>query len=717
MLPCAVGADEIPQPTLVVKPNAFSTLVNPNCSHCKDEALRRPSELPPDDRVLCWTRGYSDGGAIPYRFFLNRYRVISDSYGVFVHDAEAGFARGFQPSYRFRFHGWRNGVMVMKHQDGTLYSCLSGLAFEGPKKGTRLAPIPSLVSDWGFWLEHYPHAVTYHLFDKYQPVNLPAEPNRNALASRRPADKRLAADTAVLGVWTGSAARAYPLSEIAKTGLITETLDGHPCVILWQPRTKTASAYRLEAIPPHKYPAPHPNEEGISPPESEFAGAKQAVTLNLEGKVPAAPYVDRETGSRWDVAGRAVEGKLKGYVLTWVDSVQVKWFAWAAEYPQTSVYPAEKPAATSSAKTDPKKVMKDIAGAAEFLRLLPKPFAILKNLDANKRTVTLLVEGEKTAKVWPVEPDAELKIAGWWGRLEQFQAGERVWVWFKLNRKKQPVSVVMMADQLSEQDIHGANWKMVAASGGLISVQNGKVTHQLTLPQDGRPWLGRQGDHVYYQSLEEGLIRSLLTEKQFEQARQEQKAWLRQRWTNEGLPATVTFLHVFSGELECTLDHEAMSWARALKPGAEVQLTSNPPIKAVVKMASPWRERTVVRLVVGESEASELAIGQRIGLKMTPPAEDMVASLYPPDLERQRSPTERVEWFLASIYCPCGVSNNVCTGHFYTLASCNPNACGMPNHMRSVLTEKIAKGQTDRQILDDLVKEYGTKLLRPHLAP
>jgi hypothetical protein len=91
---------------LIARPEAFKTLVNPACSHCIDEAKRRGSELRADDRVLCWIRGYSDGGAIPYRFFLNPYRVISDKYGVFVHDPDAGYARGFAPSLDFRFrHG------------------------------------------------------------------------------------------------------------------------------------------------------------------------------------------------------------------------------------------------------------------------------------------------------------------------------------------------------------------------------------------------------------------------------------------------------------------------------------------------------------------------------------------------------------------------------------------------------------------------------------
>ena len=40
-----------------------------------------------------------------------------------------------------------------------------------------------------------------------------------------------------------------------------------------------------------------------------------------------------------------------------------------------------------------------------------------------------------------------------------------------------------------------------------------------------------------------------------EEKRKEQKAWLRKRWTDEGLPGTLTFHHIFSGELELALDH------------------------------------------------------------------------------------------------------------------------------------------------------------------
>jgi hypothetical protein len=316
------AAEKPPSPPSIAKPDAFKTLVNPQCSHCRDEAKRRAGELKDDDRVLCWIRGYSDGGAIPMRFFLNAYRVISDTYGVFVYDPDAGYARAFAPSLDFTFHGWRNGVMVVRHKDGTLFSCLTGLAFDGPRKGTRLEPVPTLVSDWGFWLRRYPGGVAYHMFDKYQPVELPDKVNEDSRRSRRDkGDDRLPAETLVLGVRNGKQARAYPLEALAKAGVIREEVGGRPWVVLWYGPTRTAAAYSPVASPPKKVDAP-----------------ARPVTLNLDPKGGEVPFVDKETGSRWDIAGRAVEGELRGWTLAWLDGTQVRWFAWSAEQPETSIY-------------------------------------------------------------------------------------------------------------------------------------------------------------------------------------------------------------------------------------------------------------------------------------------------------------------------------------------------------------------------------------------
>jgi hypothetical protein len=328
------------EPNFIAKPDAFKTLVNPACSHCVDEAKRRAKELKADDRVLCWLRGYSDGGAIPIRFFLAPYRVISDSYGVFVYDPDAGYARGFAPSYEFRFHGWRNGVMVMKHKDGTLFSCLTGVAFDGPRKGSRLAAIPTLVSAWGFWLEKYPQAVAYHMFDKYQPTQLSGQANLDAVKSRGRADSRLKEEEVVFGVRTGKAVQAYPLRVLEKEGILQDTLAGKPLVVLWEPRTRTAAAYHPVASPPRKFRAPQPGPDGVSPPDERTADAtaSRPLTIGLAPKAGSGRFQDKETKSAWDVAGRCLGGELKGWTLEWVDSVQVKWFAWSAEYPHTEIF-------------------------------------------------------------------------------------------------------------------------------------------------------------------------------------------------------------------------------------------------------------------------------------------------------------------------------------------------------------------------------------------
>jgi hypothetical protein len=160
-----------------------------------------------------------------------------------------------------------------------------------------------------------------------------------------------------------------------------------------------------------------------------------------------------------------------------------------------------------------------------------------------------------------------------------------------------------------------------------------------------------------------------------------------------------------------------MRWGRSLKAGDEVHVQAEPPIKAVVRAVTPWRERTVLRLVVGELESSELKSGQRLQVKMTPPAEAADSDPYPLDLGRERTRAERIEWFLASTYCVCGVSKDTCTGHFYTLSSCNPNGCAAPKRRREEIGKLIDKGLTDRQIFDELLKDSGPLLLRPHLLP
>ena len=327
LLPLVVAAGEqAPEvsPRLIPS-SAFASLLHPNCSHCSIEDHRRAAELRADDRVVCWIQveadGYTNDGAIPIRFFLNKYRVLSDGWGVFVYDPDAGYARGFAPGGdEFRFHGWRNGVTVMQGKDGTLYSGLTGVAFEGPKKGSRLKPEATLVTDWGFWKKRYPASVAYMMYDKYKPVELPTGLDHDSVASRGAADTRLAADTEVLGVWDGKNARAYPIDVLAKAGVIHDQIEGgSPRVVLWYGATHTAAAYQ-------------------QPWGTSGIQGDAGWIFNVDPTGADAPFVDHRVKLHWDITGRADAG---GPKLIWMDGVQVKWFAWAAEHPETSIYAGE----------------------------------------------------------------------------------------------------------------------------------------------------------------------------------------------------------------------------------------------------------------------------------------------------------------------------------------------------------------------------------------
>ena len=144
--------------------------------------------------------------------------------------------------------------MVMKHKDGTLYSCLTGFAFDGPRKGEHLTPWPTIVTDWGWTMKHYPDGVAYHMYEKYKPTELPTKLSDDSVKSRAAVDKRLPADEMVLGVAAPNGRarpRAYRLADLDAMGRFAAVKDVFECgvqaVIFWDRDSKTATAYRAIA--------------------------------------------------------------------------------------------------------------------------------------------------------------------------------------------------------------------------------------------------------------------------------------------------------------------------------------------------------------------------------------------------------------------------------------------------------------------------------------
>src|SRR5262249_29655497 len=157
----------------------------------------------------------------------------------------------------------------------------------------------------GSWLKHYPDSVAYHMYEKYQPVELPGGLSPDSQKSRLPPDKRLPADAEVLGVIDGAKALAIPIRSLPDSLPATAQLNGRPLVIFHDRATNTAVAYRPVAVPPAGK-----NEE------------PRSLHLFQDRSAVGAPIADKDTHSHWDIAGRAIDGPLTDWTLEWVDSVQ-----------------------------------------------------------------------------------------------------------------------------------------------------------------------------------------------------------------------------------------------------------------------------------------------------------------------------------------------------------------------------------------------------------
>lgn len=301
---------------VLARPGLFKPLTEPPCSYVSTQ--NRKGIVRPDDRVVAWLRAAHNGGAIPIRLFLSAPRVINDTYGLFFYDADGDYVSAFPKDYGYEFHGWRRGVMVARGRDGTLWSALSGRALEGPQQGKQLVRIPSLVTDWSYWLMLHPESTAYDLFDgkRYPSAPLPTGLTPEAKQTMGKVDGRLAAMAPVLGVAHEGQARAFPLAEGSERACFTATVGGQKVAVFWYGPTRTAVAFsaRLD------------NRE---------------LTFYADSVAPeTAPMMDRDTGTRWTLAGRGVDGPLRGRELTWVNSVQCRWYAWAADYPETEIHAA-----------------------------------------------------------------------------------------------------------------------------------------------------------------------------------------------------------------------------------------------------------------------------------------------------------------------------------------------------------------------------------------
>jgi len=128
----------------------------------------------------------------------------------------------------------------------------------------------------------------------------------------------------VLIVVLGGEAVAYPFDTLQKVHVVNDTIGQTDVVALWVPGTAS------------------PLDSGTIAGGRDVGSAivymralgDRTLTFGFDG----THIVDRETGSAWDILGRAIGGPLAGKSLTPVVSTNSFWFAWVVYRPDTRVY-------------------------------------------------------------------------------------------------------------------------------------------------------------------------------------------------------------------------------------------------------------------------------------------------------------------------------------------------------------------------------------------
>lgn len=225
----------------------------------------------------------------------------------------------------------RNSDLVMwDNETESWWQQLTGEGIVGAYTGTKLRIIPSLVTSFGDFAAAYPlgkvlsrqtgHSRSYgrNPYVGYDSESRPFLFEGNL-------DPRLPATAHVLAGLVEGKAVAYPFVILSERRVIVDTVGSVNVVALWQDGAVSA----LDAA---------------TIDESRPIGTAALYSRDLDGqtltfKLDENGIIrDEQTGSAWDVFGRAVEGEFKGRQLDRLIAGPYFWFAWVAFRPDTTIY-------------------------------------------------------------------------------------------------------------------------------------------------------------------------------------------------------------------------------------------------------------------------------------------------------------------------------------------------------------------------------------------
>ena len=224
----------------------------------------------------------------------------------------------------------RNSDMVMyDRQTDSLWQQITGEAIVGHHTGGTLRILPSQMIPFDQFQQSYPNGLVLsrdtgfqrdygrNPYTGYEFGKGPIMPVRSSRPTTlRPMEK-------LVVVKNGKGYRAWPVSQLARNGVIEDRLDGQPIVLFY-------------------------SADGLSPVDAASMSQSRAIgsigvfraeNANSRIRFRRADnrIEDRQTGSAWNITGVAIDGSNKGKSLQPVEHGVFFAFAWLAFQPDTVI--------------------------------------------------------------------------------------------------------------------------------------------------------------------------------------------------------------------------------------------------------------------------------------------------------------------------------------------------------------------------------------------
>ncbi len=222
-------------------------------------------------------------------------------------------------------------LIMYDRQTESLWQQIDGEAIVGDLTGTRLDPVPAQIVSFEQFAERYPGGKVLSRdtgFIKPYGTNPYAgydDISERPFLFRGEYDKRLPPMVKVVTVSIGGVDKAYPHSATRKEKVINDEVGGRSIVVFHTDGAVTALGDKIIRR------AEEIGTTGVF----DRRNRERILTFEYDGAIR-----DRETGSVWDVTGRAISGPLTGMQLEPITHGNYFSFAWFAFKPDTRLYSA-----------------------------------------------------------------------------------------------------------------------------------------------------------------------------------------------------------------------------------------------------------------------------------------------------------------------------------------------------------------------------------------